>query len=796
MDRTLRNTASRALSSLVLCALAAFSPMAASAQSTLPVPANLSATADYNKVTLTWDRSEKLDTVYSYGFEGESFLDSRWAQKTTNTYDSLYSWFQYPTQDVIESAENYADWIHTGKKSAALLFDDAAPHSDGSSAVQDEWLILNAPATARYLNFYTYIDPNVLEYGADAAFPDHYYVKVSYDLGETWTELWDARYDSNGSDGWQFVTLFLGNNTTGNAPLVGFQAVGDTTNTQSGLYFSWVIDDIALLSAPAEASAVTANSQRVLPLSGRATHRKFTPSGVMALRKSPAVEDLGTECYNVYLDDKCIAKHIKTNSYTDTSDKTPGTHTYAVEAVSLSEDLVSAKAEVQVEIKKSIANAPKNVQLSYTLNKNNTSYDVTMTWEAPDGDRKPAYYNTYCNGALFGGYLTDLSVGQTNIAKGAYTYSVVAVYENPDGESDAVADVICVGTRNTVRNLTASQDASEKIVLSWDAPKASDYTLTEYAVYRGNELLGKTTQTTFTDALSPEGLFDYSVKVVYSDGVLSLPMAVSVQKGTVPSYSLPFTESFSGGLKPANWTVEKVDGKMKDNYLWRFDNWYDLPVSGNGFEGGFASVASSVAGYTNVFTTLDTPPILNTPKEGQKTYIEFDMDYEQGGRTSTAGLYYSYNGDTWAAIDDVFDGYDSQELTDSVTCKPEHKTYDITNCFPEEPTPVYFAWKYNGKLAHHLAIDNVHIYNTSSTSASSVKVGKLLNWRISQGSVVLSGCPMQRIQAYAANGICVADVNAGGATECSVPLATTGALILKVSTSEGTNIIKLVGKDR
>lgn len=787
----------QALRSLLLWAAGALFALPASAQTTLPTPANLRAASDFNKVTLTWDCGEQCDTLRHEGFEGDTFPAADWYVKTTNTYDPLFTWFSYPTAEIKENVENYADWIYSGKKSAAILFDDAAPHEDSSSAVQNEWLVVNA-SDAKYIGFYTYIDPQLKEWGVDTKFPDHYYVKVSHDNGQTWTELWDARYDSNGEDGWQYVTLYVGSDETNNS-LVAFQAVGDTTNTESGLYFSWVIDDVTLYAQKTLPTVASAAAHAVAPLAGRATHRAFVPSGIKTSRPHrSAAQTVPTECYNVYLDNKLIARHIKTRSYTETSTKKAGTHTYAVTAVSESQNVESEKAEVQIDIKESTTNAPTNVRLSATVNaKDATKYDITLAWDAPEGDRQPAYYNTYCNGALFGGYLTDLSVGQTSVAKGVYTYSVVAVYENPTAESAPAYDIISVGTRNTVRSLAATAGADGKYVLTWEAPKASDYTTKEYAVYRGNELLGRTGETSFTDALSPEGLYDYSVKVVYTDDVASLPLSVSVKNGTVPSYTLPFSEDFTGGLKPANWTVEKVDGKMKDNYMWRFDNWYDLPVSGGNFNGEFASVASSVAGFTNVFTTLDTPPIVQNAKDGEYTFIEFDMDYEQGGRTSSAGLYYSLNGEEWAAIEDTFDGYTPEQLTDGATSLPEHRKYDVTNCFPDNDTPVYFAWKYNGKQAYHLAIDNVKIYNTTSpTGIGTTKVGKMLDWHVADGAVTLSGCAVQRVQLFSTGGVCLADVDAGGATSFTLPLPESGAFLLKASTSDGPKIVKIAGRGK
>lgn len=690
-------------------------PALVQAQDDPSAPSNLKAVADYNKVTLTWQRDVVSDTLYKQGFEEAGFPQEGWSQTRTNTYDNLFSWFSFPTEEIKENVEGWESWIHSGERSAALFFDDAAPHTDGSSAVQNEWLVMPVKAGARYVQFYTYIDPKVLTWGEDEGFPDHYYVKVSHDGGKTWEVIWDARYDSNGSDGWQLVSLYLGDNADGEA-IVAFQALSDTENTESGLYLSWVIDDVRLLDAGTTPAADPAHSPSVRPLGNRPTYRNFVPTGKKVARpykprKAPAPAD----CYNVYLDNKRIAKNLHSLTFTDTSDKTAGVHQYAVQAVSLSEDLTSPLAKIDVEIKKATLNPPSNVHVTYKQDEETGKYDVALTWDAPEGERKPIYYNAYANGALFGGWLEDTSVGQTGLSKGIYTYTVTAVYENPDGESEPVGDIVALGTRPTPYNLTADRSEDGTLNLAWTAPKPSENAVEKYVVFRGNDKIGETTATTLSEANAPEGSYDYSVKALYADGVLSVPATIQVEYGVKPNYRLPFEENFDGDMKPANWTVEKVDGRMKDNYLWRFDNWYELPVSGGGFSGCFASVNASATGFLNVFTTLDTPPLLRNSADGPYVTLEFDMDYAMSGKKSEAGVYYSYNAEDWGEIDGNLQGYIPAELADGETCRPQHKAYDVTKCFVDDVTPVYFAWKYNAKQAYHLAIDNVRIYYNSTT---------------------------------------------------------------------------------
>lgn len=697
-------------------------PALVQAQDDPSAPSNLKAVADYNKVTLTWQRDVVSDTLYKQGFEEAGFPQDGWSQTRTNTYDNLFSWFSFPTEEIKENVEGWESWIHSGERSAALFFDDAAPHTDGSSAVQNEWLVMPVKAGARYVQFYTYIDPKVLTWGEDEGFPDHYYVKVSHDGGKTWEVIWDARYDSNGSDGWQLVSLYLGDNADGEA-IVAFQALSDTENTESGLYLSWVIDDVRLLDAGTTSAADPAHSPSVRPLGNRPTYRNFVPTGKKVARpykprKAPAPAP--ADCYNVYLDNKRIAKNLHSLTFTDTSDKTAGIHQYAVQAVSLSEDLTSPLAKIDVEIKKATLNPPSNVRVTYKQDEETGKYDVALTWDAPKGERKPIYYNAYANGALFGGWLEDTSVGQTGLSKGIYTYTVTAVYENPDGESEPVGDIVALGTRPTPYNLTADRSEDGTLNLAWTAPKPSENAVEKYVVFRGNDKIGETTATTFSEANAPEGSYDYSVKALYADGFLSVPATIQVEYGKKPNYRLPFEENFDGDMKPANWTVEKVDGRMKDNYLWRFDNWYELPVSGGGFSGCFASVNASATGFLNVFTTLDTPPLLRNSADGPYVTLEFDMDYAMSGKKSEAGVYYSYNAEDWGEIDGNLQGYIPAELADGETCRPQHKAYDVTKCFVDDVTPVYFAWKYNAKQAYHLAIDNVRIYNSTTVDINGI----------------------------------------------------------------------------
>ena len=143
--------------------------------------------------------------------------------------------------------------------------------------------------------------------------------------------------------------------------------------------------------------------------------------------------------------------------------------------------------------------------------------------------------------------------------------------------------LVAIGTRNTVSDLQASIDEDNATAhLTWQAPKASEYTVEKYLVFRGGKQIAETKATSYDDTNIPEGDYEYNVKTVYTDGIVSLPIAVAVSYGEEIVYGLPFNEDFNSGLLPADWAVERINESMKTDYLWRFDNWFELPVAGGG----------------------------------------------------------------------------------------------------------------------------------------------------------------------------------------------------------------------
>lgn len=108
---------------------------------------------------------------------------------------------------------------------------------------------------------------------------------------------------------------------------------------------------------------------------------------------------------------------------------------------------------------------------------------------------------------------------------------------------------------------------------------------------------------------SAAGLLRLHRAGVYDDGVESMASAVSIENGEMPVCKLPFTETFDAPFKPANWMVENLFEYTEDCYVWRFDDWYEMKLAGEGFSGGYASIDGISAGLTSIMANLVTPPL-------------------------------------------------------------------------------------------------------------------------------------------------------------------------------------------
>jgi len=184
-------------------------------------------------VNITWMEPGSGGVGFEESFENDTFPPTDWTQVVTNTTDTGALGVG-PT------------WTRMG----TVELTPAVPPSDGQWQTglwwgynyQDEWLItpeFNCPYDGQMV-FDTYVFEG-------STYSDHYYVKVSTDGGNTWTELWDASTLTTGD--WNRyqtpITVSL-SDYSGQAIKLAFNA---QSAPGDGLWYVWFVDNVRVESA-------------------------------------------------------------------------------------------------------------------------------------------------------------------------------------------------------------------------------------------------------------------------------------------------------------------------------------------------------------------------------------------------------------------------------------------------------------------------------------------------------------------------------------------------------------------
>lgn len=192
-------------------------------------------TEDQSAVNITWNAPDPDAFELRESFEDALFPPAGWTQLITNT-QAPNSYGLSPTWCRISSIDGIQPSL--GQYQAGLGW--VAYH-------QDEWLYTPAficPPDA-YLSFDTH-----LMLGSDGG--DHYYVKVSNDNGNSWSELWDGSAQAAGLNNYsQPITLDL-SQYSGQQIKIAFNA--DDGADAMGLWHNWFIDNIYIGNAIRTAS--------------------------------------------------------------------------------------------------------------------------------------------------------------------------------------------------------------------------------------------------------------------------------------------------------------------------------------------------------------------------------------------------------------------------------------------------------------------------------------------------------------------------------------------------------------
>ena len=746
-------------------------------------PVNLQAEVEGCKVSLSWQRGDNNAILTHEGFEGEKFPSEGWEVQSFNTTDYRCSWFHYPTDDFKE-LDNWQYYIKEGEGSAMVYMDMG--YHEGIVYNQDEKLISPIYNDAVYLDFWYYINPMILEYAQFSDFVDKYCVELSHDGGETWEVIWDARNHHNGLDDWQQVSLYLGEPTPNTR--IAFHAQSDMENEWSTLYFSWTIDDVVISSNGTSSDAMLSTQQytRRNISDSMQSYKVFNSNNTTSLNRRNAAQekDEPSSYYQVFLDGQLLADKLCSLNHIDTSDKDAGTYTYEVKAVN--EQGVSEAATIQVTIAESTFNAPTNVQVTSEYYDEEGWGEVIITWDAPEGNREPAYYSIYVNGVLAGVEIPLGEFGNTWVEKGVYTYEVAAVYEYPYGESQRIGDQVAINTRYPARNLDAVVD-NGFVTLSWQEAKKSDFTVESYKVYRGNNEIANipTGETlTYTDNENISGVYTYSVKALYSDGELSLPIQQNILVNDYTITELPYTQEFNGDLTPDNWMIEVLN-EIDPMFNWRFDNWFEIASPCTEVKGNFASISSEANEFINLICSMTTPIFDNTSiPEGESVMLSCTMDYYSAWESSYVCIEVSYDaGESWEWYADIY----PEDVVDY------QYSIDITSAI-ENATPM-FRIIYDGAGDGYMVIDNFKVYvtddlgvnkNHSDEIAISMLAGRQL--------LVSASSAIENVQVYNTNGMLVGRYDGNNMYRQIIELSHihNGLYIVKVQCADNTFDAKIV----
>lgn len=684
---------------LVIAACAAMLPQTADAFEPV-APTGLKADVNGLVVNLSWEWGNAGNTIFNSGFECDDPSEEGWTVKRGNE-EAEFNWMVFDYGEMPDES-----MAHSGTRSALLMM--AMGEEEISPALhQDEWLIARPGNGAVYMDFWYYLHPQLLEDGGFRDFPDHYYVKISRDNGETWTELWDGRWDIQNIDAVRQASLFLGDPTDENT-LVAFQAL---SGEEESLYYLWTIDDVTFMTAEEAAgrrlTASTTPAGFTKPVN-MDVRRPFHPTSTsMAVRQLPESEWLnaGNITYRVYLDDEPVGDYVKARSFTDYNYKDPGTHTYRVMAWSEALDQEYDEAEIDVNIGEVVFPEPRNVVADYAED-NEGRYTIIATWEAPDSDIVPDHYNVYVNGKSMGWIdpNEELSVGQAGLYRGAYTFEIEAVYKYPEGESARVSASVFPGTVPTPASLKAERDGNGYI-LTWEGVPYEGQQPESFFISRGDELIAEgVTECRYVDPESPKANFHYNVHAVYDSGEYSLPASIYCNDREEQALQLPVSADFNFGHLPADWSVSLVDpyDRVKDMYSWRFDNWFEHEFEAEGFVDGFASISGVIASMNKLESYLISP-LFAVPADGdvQVSFMKY-FEEEKAGPSGPAQFTLEGRAEEdaeWELIANLTEESDGELI------------YPLSSYAGKN---VMLRWGFNGRNSGLAAVDEINIYDAGS----------------------------------------------------------------------------------
>jgi hypothetical protein len=255
-----------------------------------------------------------------------------------------------------------------------------------------------------------------------------------------------------------------------------------------------------------------------------------------------------------------------------------GTYYYVVRAIysdELSEPSNTAVAAVGVP------NPPLQLQAVLTEGNN-----VILSWLPPQISPLTVTGYQILRNAIFLAEIpeTELTYQDSNLANGAYYYTVKAVYDNELSGNSNVA-MINIEIAYPPRNLNNTIQNGNNVKLTWNIPENGSRSLLSYKVYKNGTPIASILNPavlTYTDFSLPNSIYEYFVTAIYS-GEESGPSNITVADVEVP-------------YPPTNLQALVLDDDVQLNW--------ELPADGSRALQGFQLFRNN-----EILTTIPNPNI-------------------------------------------------------------------------------------------------------------------------------------------------------------------------------------------
>ena len=260
-----------------------------------------------------------------------------------------------------------------------------------------------------------------------------------------------------------------------------------------------------------------------------------------------------------------------------------------------------------------VLSPPENVTASVgSTGKNSINNTVCLTWEPPQKNKLAyviMYYEIWRNGTKIGTVSgNDFSFVDDSIKTGEkYNYAIVAKYNVPaditsEGANTLTSLLDCkfwidlsLYPKPSLNNVTAGTGTEyNNVNLTW-TPPACSLEITGYKIYRNDEYIGTTADTTYTDCFLEAGDYSYNVSAIYINPT-GETLSSETKSVTVESdMPLPVLEDFEEVYDlPANWISDETPSDP-------FINWqiaYEHPREGlNLTESGWFAYTGADSDY-------------------------------------------------------------------------------------------------------------------------------------------------------------------------------------------------------